>query len=660
MPSSELSESPTPSVASTVDPRLMLAVSEFQAAWQTAWRVSEDYRSNLVNSTISKYRWNFFHCDHRQFLDPASELANGRGSYRGFPEPQYYMIQSRHSVFGVCPTWLLAPTVEEAQDESSWRDGALRASQRPAVAQARAVLIAQLEHPFMLDSANSWLAGQLVRFQLDARDFAGAKQVAQRCAASAWWCASLSGLVRARQGDVLAADSAFALMRRSMSDSLRCSWEDLGQLLPKDAKDAYRALGCNERDDFNARVWWLADPLWRQAGNDRLVEQEARRMDIALRQATQQDERYSWDDERGGDAVASVIERYGWPTYTAWAGPQEDRSHSGYLVGFKSPPTAPYTTFEYTLGRIRAIPAWRAITSPFEAASSDWQLTVEDATGKPTGKWWPEEHFKPSRRLVQLPDGQTVSIRRQSTVEVATSLKLAHPALLTAGASFDVMLVATTGPTQIDSIAQREGSGGATVVLRGIVSHTPTLLAVEALGLSATDIDARTRFAYAPPLALSTMRPDEIALSEIAMLAPLSEQALRAPSDTLLSALLPTRTLASGARRIVLYWENYGTQPGDSATLAVRVASDAQIGLLRRVGMAAGIASDPNSFMEIRWKDHETRGGTTTLLGPVPVQMRTLSLDLGALKPGPYTIEVAIMLKDGRTAVRQVAMELLP
>jgi hypothetical protein len=417
---------------------------------------------------------------------------------------------------------------------------------------------------------------------------------------------------------------------------------------------------CAARDTLNARIWWLADPLWTQVANERLVEQEVRRVDIALRQATHQDERYSFDEERGGDAVATIIERYGWPSYTAWGWREEDYNRDRYLIRSHSPPTPPYTSFEYALGRVSTIPTWRAITAPFDAVSHDWRLVVEDSLGNHSEEWWPEEHFNPSRRLVQLPDGQSVSIRRQHHIEIATALELSHPAMRTARTSFDVVLVSSSGPHRVDSIAQHSARGGAAVFLRGVVGNEPVLLGIEALGRDTSAIHGRTRFAYKPPATLSAMRPRDIALSEIGLLSTLPDRALRTPHDSLLRALLPTRTVPLNARNVVLYWENYGILPTDSATVVVRVTPQANIGVARRIGMAAGVASDPNTAVEIRWRDHEARGGTTTLRGPVPVQMRTLSLDLQSLKPGRYVIQVAMLLKDRRSAERQVMMELLP
>jgi hypothetical protein len=76
--------------------------------------------------------------------------------------------------------------------------------------------------------------------------------------------------------------------------------------------------------------------------------------------------------------------------------------------------------------------------------------------------------------------------------------------------------------------------------------------------------------------------------------------------------------------------------------------------------MMAGVASDPSGSVEIQWKDREGRGGTTTLQGPVPVQMRTIQLDLRALKPGRYVVEISVRLADGSTASQQTTVMIDP
>ncbi len=643
-----------------VDPRLMLMVSEFQAHWQRAWRDSEEYRRLRVSLEVFKARHIYGRCYPELFIDRAND-KHLLGKAYGFPEPQYYLIPSARPARGWCPTWPRADKNLDVEDESAWRDGALRPSLREGVAHKRELLLVVLDSAYAADATNAWLAGQLTRFRIDARDFGGAQRVAAKCRASAWWCAGLAGLSQARASQYLLADSSFARMRRAMSDSARCTWEDARALLKPGQQPAYRKIGCAQRDSVNAQLWWLADPLFREAGNARLVEQEVRRMDITLRQAVTQDERYSFDDQRGGDAVAEVFSRYGWPSYAAWAGVANDRNESlqGLEINHPAPPSPPYTTLEYALGRVSTIPDWRAISSPFTAVASDWQLGLVDSSGAPSTAWWPQEHFLPSRRLVQLTTGQTVSVRRQSYVEVVTAVSLSNAALTGGAEDLDVMMLSTSAPSRVDSIDQQRSHSGAVVRLRGKIASVPTILAIEALSPTAT-VDARTRYAYSPPQPLNALIESDIAMSDIAVLSPLAPEQVATPTDALLQYLAASLIVAPNQRRITLYWESYGTLPRDSADIVLRVVRESDAGLLRRLGVAAGVVADPSQGLAIRWRDHDARGGTTTLSGPVSAQMRALALDLDALKPGRYTIDITIALRDGRTSNRQTIIELTP
>lgn len=643
-----------------VDPRLILMVSEFQAHWQRAWRDSEDYRRLRIPYEDVKARHIYLYCYPELFLDRVNDRFGLDKAY-GTPEPQYSMIASARPARPWCPTWPLSERNLDVDDESEWRDGALRPSAREGVVRKREALLAVLESAYATDASNSWVAGQLTRFRIDARDFDGAQRVATGCRATEWWCAGLTGLAQARAGQLLAADSSFARMRREMPDTMRCVWGDASMLLPPEYQPAYRKIGCTKRDSVNAQLWWLADPLYREAGNARLVAQEVRRVDIALRSAVMQDERYSFDEQRGGDAIVSVFARYGWPSYAAWSGVARDRnvSYQGLEINRAAPPSPPYTTLEYALGRVSTIPGWPAIASPFTALATDWKLERVDSTGAPSTAWWPQEHFSPARRLTQLSRGQTVSVRRQTYVDVATAVDLPKPAQRDRDERFDVMLLSTLAPGSVDSIDQQQVQSGSVVRLRGKIASVPSILAVEAVSMFSM-LDARTRYAYSPPQPLHALAPNAIAMSDIAVLSPLTSEQLVLPTDSLLQHLSEHMAFTPGQRRIALYWESYGTLPSDSADIVLRVVRESDAGLLRRLGVAAGVFGDPTQAMEIRWRDHEARGGTTTLHGPVPTQMRALALDLGALKPGRYVIGISMALRDGRTSNAQIAIELLP
>lgn len=639
------------------DPRLVLMVSEYQAHWQRAWRDSEEYRRMRIPLAVFTERNKYWHCWTELFIEGGFD-RNRTGEAIGFPEPQYHMIQSAHPARGWCPTWAWADENIDVDDESAWRDGALRPYLRASIARKREALLVALERAYAADITNAWLVGQITRFRIDARDFEGAQRAAASCRAAAWWCAGLAGLSQARAGKMSLADSTFAQMRRVMPDGARCAWEDASVLLSPKDQPAYRKIDCAQRDTVNAQLWWLADPLYRETGNARLVEQEVRRMDIALRKAVAQDERFAFDDERGGDAVVEVFSRYGWPSYAAWEGLIYERGESfqGLEINHNSPPAPTYTTLEYALGRVSTIPSWSAIVSPFTALAGDWTLGPVDSVGVPSKFWWPQEHFYTARRLLQLPMGQTVSVRRQTYVDVAVAVDLTNAAVPTREA-YEVLLLSTSTPGRVDSIDRQHSSNETVARLRGRIASAPTILAIEAQ-FSSSMIDARSRYAYSPPQPLSALAPQEIAVSDIAILSPLSPIQVAQPTDSLLQYLSASTTFRKSERRVTLYWESYGTTPVDSAEVLLRVVRESDAGLLRRLGTAAGLLSDPSQGISIRWRDNDARGGKTTLVGPVTAQMHAVALDLSALKPGRYAIDITMALRDGRTATQQTVIEL--
>jgi hypothetical protein len=653
--------SQTPQHGATAE--LRLAVSEFQATWQTAWFASENTRRANGDDREHRGRYLYRHCHAENFLDPQGFVAQAEAKSWGLPRPFYELIPSATTSFTVCPTWLLSPVIPFAQDESRWRDGALLSAYRARVASARRELINGLARAVTPDGDDAWVRGQLTRFLIDAGDLNGALTVATGCSHPSWWCAGLKGLIYHMRGEGANADSAFAQLRAVMSDAALCRWDDVSLLLDDEDRERYRALDCNGRRRFQERMWWLADPLFRTPGNERRSEQEARRMTYAIRSAVLQDERYPYDPERGGDAIATMLERYGWPVYTSWGGTLQDRSHSDYLArkASRTPSAAPYTTFEYTLDAVSTIPSWRTIESPFTARGPDWLLHPADSMDRPSDSWWPREHFRPIQRLVDLPPAQQVFVRRHNQVEVAMALPLSHSALRGAGGLFDVMLLSTAAPGRIDSLASAKVADGSNAFLRGVIASGASLLAIEALGVEGgIMINARMRHGAIAPEPLAALGAFDIDLSDVALLSSLPDSALRTPRDELLQHMLPCRCLRERKRQLVLYWEVYGVRPADSATMSIAIASEREAGLLRRLGVMTGVASDPRRSVAMSWQDGEPIGGLANLQGPVPVQVRTLQMDFSSLEPGSYVVDVTVRLADGRTASRRTSVTLEP
>lgn len=650
--------------------RLTQSISEFHLAWQRAWRESEKARTaNAQSEGLVNRRSPFATCrpDAKPELLVTRKMSSGDSLEFGMY--QHRLIRSRQTWYAVCPTWLMSTSVNNAGDESRSLDGALIPAWRKRIHALRAALLRQLDSAATRWPMDGWIAGFRTRFRIDQGDSFEALATAQSCRSDAWWCAALLGYTYARQDNTLLAERAYREMERLMTPAMRCQWDDVGELLAAVERKQYEGIGCAERLALNARFWWLADPYFRTAGNERWVEQNSRRVRIVLLKASAQDERYLWSEKSGGDALAELVARYGWPSYTAWLGDSADREQTLYLASHDSPRAAPYTTFEYTLDRVHSIPPWQTVLAPFNATESTWFLAKNNDDGLITTDWWPDEHFRPSRQLIQLRDPQTATLRRQSQIVLASAVQLRHPTLSAAASgsparannnrsilpiAFDVMLLASRAPDTVDSLEQVVGRSGSTVAVRGLIAPGPALVAIEASALGGLPLDARARFGVRPPLPLDSMKPREIALSDPVVLDLNDGKTdISVPGEILLEHMMGTTQLDAATRRIGLYWESYGISSTDTVTISIRITSDAVLSAARRLGIAVNFASNPNRSIEQRWTEPDAARGNRTLAGPVPVQMRAVVLNLSQLEPSPYLIEIRAETRDGRTAVSE-------
>jgi len=643
--------------------RLVLQITQFHAAWHLLWRQSELQRANDFNAqSYQLARHTLIHChtgtepEDRLVTTfwPATDGSTVDINFR------YAQIVGSRSMFAVCPTWTIVEKGNTALDERLGRDGALLERLRKGTHDLRTKLLAHLDSAGAKYPGDAWIAGQRVRFEVDQRNFAHALAVATACRGDIWWCAALRGFAHTSAGAARNADIAFDEMRRSMPPARRCEWDDLRQLLPPAARKDYETLNCAERERINERLWWLATPLYRHGGNDRLRAHFHRHVEIALHRTMARDERYWWGDAYGGDALSSMIIRYGWPDYTAWGGDSVDVDHTDYLQVRKSPPAAPYTTFEYSADRVNTMPNWLTVAKPFEAVESSWLLSFDDAIGRPFTTWWPEELFRPDRRLVQFGEGQNALLRRENNILVAAAVPFFHPLLGASVRTFDVLMLATPGPSRVDTAGHRNAVGGETVVVKGLIEPAPAIVSIEAQGIGSSQVDARTRFGVTPPPTLSAMAVGDIAISDPVLLnvAEVDIDA-RPASEALLDRMLGTVTLGTANRRVGVYWETYGIAANDTVMISVRVATDQELSAMRRLGMALNVAENPNRAIVQRWTEPDARRATGTTPGRVSIQSRAIVLNLALLQPDSYMVEVSVERKDGRvvTGRRRVVVE---
>ena len=147
-----------------------------------------------------------------------------------------------------------------------------------------------------------------------------------------------------------------------------------------------------------------------------------------------------------------------------------------------------------------------------------------------------------------------------------------------------------------------------------------------------------------------TVPSDSVFLSDFLVTRP-GVSAPLTPERGLVDLLLPSLTLDASQAAIGLYWELYGAPPTDSLTYSLR--------LRRRDGGMLGDAltrlatfgrirrDDPQA---IRWTVPPEAGGRNT------VRRFTVDLNVSALPPGEYTLEIEAQGRDFlvRTASREL------
>jgi hypothetical protein len=605
-------------------------VDSIAASWEAAVPRA-DLRHHIIHCHPDGVSW-------RRLLIPGMR----GGTWKRLDE---YMIESRVGKRAICPSWLQSG-VSVPWDEASSIDAGIIAPFKPALSSARAALLTVLDSVAAVRSRDDWLAGQRVRFAVDQRDLARAERVATECQAEPWWCGMLRGYVAHAQGAIVIADSLFVSSIAAMPAVEQCRWTDLGVLLPEEDAVAYARIPCARRAPLNERLWWLSDPLYLERWNERRAEHYARVTLARLRSGTTFSEHWDMRNEGGGNAVREMIVRYGWPSLVVWGGIQEDASHLSYLGG-GSAMHERFATAEYGLPRFHPVPAWAAIVNPFDAQATDWTLTERAAReiARPRMVWWPEEHF--ARRagpMVQLWD-QSAMLRRDSTVLlfVATDIPQSELRAATSDTLRGAMVFATD-PASMRSEPATAAIGHLSIFKHSIPS-VPQVVSLELEGSTADgrQIAARARFGIDPPRPLIAMQPGEAAISAPMLVAPPDGENLPITDPVVAPSRMLGTTILRAARRVGVYWETYGIDIGDTVDVSLRVERrESPPGLARRMGFWLGLAERTDGGISMRWRDPSPERGVTTIRGRIPIQGRSVSIDISRLAPGDYAMVVSV------------------
>lgn len=464
------------------------------------------------------------------------------------------------------------------------------------IRRARAELLRDLETASSTLPGDDWIIGQRIRYLLESHDTA-AIGVARSCRGSKWWCEALLGLSLHVNGNFAAADSAFAIALDDMTSTTRCHWTDLTPLLDDDIRGRYRKLQCAQRDSINARIWWLADPLYMTSGNERRTEHFSRVTQTALQQDAVNTYGLSW----GGD-LAELVLRFGWaekwtqqPPANLSVGEQPSITGHEREPGFHFFPTK------------RPPDSLRPITdSLFEI-----------------DQFPPREQYAPvyTRAFVKL-DAQVARFRRGDSTRVVAAYDVTADTLFSRGKLLAVLIAMAdeaTTPVRND-VAESPAKN----VLWVTTPWKSQLIGVELLAPDSAGA-ARWRSGFSDIPFDST----DISVSDLLFVD--GGPSLPVDLDDAI-ARAHGGTKFRRDTRIGLFWELYGKAPADSTLPISLTITPIDEGFLRRAFRALRLAPKLTP-LNIRWQENGASG---------VLSARSVLLDLSLVPAGKYAVKLEV------------------
>jgi hypothetical protein len=463
----------------------------------------------------------------------------------------------------------------------------------PAIGERRRVLLNHLADAADALPGDGWIAGQRIRYLLEEGEEDEAIAAARACEAEAWWCSALQGLAlheAQRFGD---AQEAFDAALAAMPADERARWTDVTELLSAEDQRVYRRAPDAEKAAWARRLWWLADPLWSQAGNDRLTEHYARWTMHHIQQHARQVERIRWRDD-----MREIVVRYGW--HTAWERlvPMFYGSNTETVISYSD-----LRTWEWLV--------------PLSAAREPRSLEGDE---------WPlaEGEFTPSRYAPEYA-GRVIALPHQIAV-----FPRPEGAVLVAGYALPADSIPADPRIRAAAVAMADADGGRTVS-----PWQPTA----ASGAFLLDLPSRD------PVVSIEVREDStrlLARQRQAVTwdadARVSDLLLLAHPEARPETLEDAARIARGSARVQpgeqlgVFWEMYGLGAGDSVTVRVALLAP-RAGWARRQLESLGVARGARP-VRIGWREPVEEGGITA---------RSLAVAIPAdLRPGDYTLELTV------------------
>ena len=428
--------------------------------------------------------------------------------------------------------------------------------EHPLTLAARGELLAVLARTSIADPEDGWIAGQRVRYLIEAGEWKEAADFAGRdCRAAGWWCAALQATALHVGQQYPEADAAFNRALAAMPGEQRCAWTD-----PRVIADAALARQlppefCRKEPDVIAAIWKLGQPLWLTGGNDLRTEQLARHtmIEILDRSAVVSD--FSGWDHR------EMVLRYGWDEWYSRAQNTVSAYPSESVIGHSRSPS--YYFLPRSLSGVRGL---QQVT---------WRLTDSLARSR-----YAPRHVK---RMAELPH-QLARFTRNDSMLLLAAFRVSDASLARDDTRAGLALW-TGGGTEIHGATSIGRISALTGVRRAFAS-------VEVHGVRSRHAQ-RSRYAIAPLNCQPSWCLSDLLFIEApaADSAPEPEEALRHALDE--------PSIAAG-EPLGVYWELQSGEGGAPIRVSLTV-TPVRVSVLRRMASSLRLAR-PVTPVRLQWQ----------------------------------------------------------
>lgn len=480
-----------------------------------------------------------------------------------------------------------------------------------SIVTARDRLIARLDSAGNAWPDDKWIAGQRVRYLVEARRVDDAVQAARQCTVEAWWCPALQGFALHAAARHVAADSAFERALALMTPQQRCAWRDVRLIIDESLRGRYVDMSCTVREALESRVWWLARPMLSSVANDARAEHYARRVMAMLLEDTPSpyEDRFDHDEEE-------LLLRYGWPY--AWSKDYAGGINSGGMdinvVGHERRPAYPL------------VPPRAVLESPATSDSLVWRGQVERVQARYAPPY--------ARRLVPL-EHQAGRFRRGDSSLVVVAWSVGGDATLSAAAEEPGALRAgfvLTAGEPADAVVVRRPDPGTHGTFMATFPGDSVLMSTEIVAPSDSTL-ARARYGLTPRVGPGL----GFHMSDFVLFEPSGE--LPESLEEVVPRLRTNERLPEGSR-VGIYWETYAASP---TPVPIEVSLT-----VANVGSSGGWWQRTLRALRLSREARPITMGLQDVVRPGEAfTPRAMVVDLSPLRPGRFVIELELTTQSG-------------